>query len=514
MSHPAYDCHFSGQNPSALLLSRLTSAPQTKTFLLFEDGDILYRDLKLATFGLVAHFQGMGMNVGERAVVALQGDQETVTTLLALALLGVVTTPFDPGAEEYEQREMLAVIQPHYVIFCEQQALYWSATQLEGVKLLQENQLKLHLQVADNSHVDIEQTVDMQSTMMILYTSGTTAKPKGVELSYQAVLEQSQDMARHLKIEQKSRILNLFRYYQIGSLVNGIYLALLSGASLYRPFQQFSFSDSIRLFETIHANRISHFVLVPTLLAQLLKFPDQVKQAFSHSEFKALLSTAAHLPPVLWQTFESLVKKPIVNTYGLTEANDLTASELSLVDGRIGTVGKPLNCSIKILSDSKGILEAEQQGRLLVQGKTQMYGYFNASKMTDDVVIDGWFDTGDLAKIDFAGNLVYLGRDSERIISGGHTIHPTEVQQQLLQHPDVMDAYVFGEPHDDWQELVAACVVKRHEKLTKAELMVFLRQLLAVYKIPRKLYFIDCIPVSDRGKVRRQDVLSMLNIQS
>ncbi len=511
----AHICHFSDQDPSKLLLSRLASAPQEAIFLTSEGGEISYRDLEQAILRLRTHFQELGMSAGKRAVVALNGDCETIATLLALAVLGVIATPFDPDAAEHEQRDMLHIVDPHYVIFSEQQALHWSRTQFEETQILLEEQVGLNLQVGNGDHpLDLEQVVDMQATMMILYTSGTTAKPKGVELSYQAILEQSQDMACHLKLERNSRILNLFRYYQIGSLVNGIYLALLSGASLHRPFQQFNFSDGMRLLDAIHTNRISHFVLVPTLLAQLLKFPDQVKKAFSHSEFTALLSTAAHLPPALWQSFESLVEKPIVNTYGLTEANDLTASELSLAKGRIGTVGKPLNCSIKILSESREILEPEQQGRLLVQGKTQMQAYFNAPKMTSDVVIDGWFDTGDLAKMDLQGNLVYLGRDSERIISGGHTIHPTEVQQQLLQHPDIADAYVFGQPHDDWQELVAACIVKRHEELSKAELMAYLRPLLAVYKIPRKLYFVDHIPLSDRGKVRRRDVLSMLNIKS
>lgn len=347
------------------------------------------------------------------------------------------------------------------------------------------------------------------SLAYVMFTSGTTSVPKGVEITRAALESQVMVLARQYGICVNSRILNVLPLHHVDGLVQGPVLAWSTGACVYRPLE-FSTQHLQPFMDCIERNRITHLVAVPTMLSLLNRLGKEWKDNFQSPQFRMIVSCAGHLELPLWETLEEEFGVPVVNMYGLTET--VTSAVISGHDGdtrRVGTLGKPVNCRVRIIGDSGDDVDPGEAGELLIASEQLMRGYHNDAQATAEVLRGEWLHTGDLCRLLDSGHIQLVGRKKNQIINGGRNISPEEVATCLNQHPGVVESIVFGQPDEDWGEVVAAVVVGGREGISEQELTEWCRAALSGYKVPRHIMVTDRLEKGPSGKVRVEAARSL-----
>jgi acyl-CoA synthetase (AMP-forming)/AMP-acid ligase II len=293
--------------------------------------------------------------------------------------------------------------------------------------------------------------------------------------------------------------------FHVGGIgfVNAV--AWLGGATvLHRSFEPKA------MLETIQAERITFTFLVSAMLQALLDIPEL--SSYDLSSIENITTAAAPVPvPLLERGIEVL--GPVFSVqYGMTESNacwlpshevrpDGTAEEVR----RLASVGHPCpGIELRIVDDSGLDLPQGQTGEVWLRSATQLAGYWNNSVATADALRDGWYRSGDMGFQDSSGYVFLVDRKKDMIISGGENIYSREVENALLQHPSVIDAAVIGVPHEKWGECVKAIVALRPGELAgEADLIAFCRELIAGYKCPKSIEFVDELPRLPTGKISK-----------
>ncbi len=341
------------------------------------------------------------------------------------------------------------------------------------------------------------------TTAYILFTSGTTSRPKGVEISHKSLFAQMDTFVRQYRLDESARIINLLPLHHTDGLTHGAVVSLVCGGTLVRPMR-FRVDRLPALLDEIYKSRITHFITVPSMLAMIQQFGADHEDAFETEDFRFIISTAAYLDPGLWASLMETLNVRIVNVYGLTE----TVCEACYCGPddetfRVGTVGKPVDCEVKVIGDDGRSLGFGQPGELLIKGDNVMKGYFRLPEETAEVLRDGWFHTGDIATIDESGIVSIVGRKKSVIISGGYNIYPEDVTNVLMRMDGVADAVTVGMPDETWGERVVSCViVAKGSGISTSDISEFCVQQVAREKLPRDIYIMDEFPRGPAGKVR------------
>jgi long-chain acyl-CoA synthetase len=322
-----------------------------------------------------------------------------------------------------------------------------------------------------------------------------------VELTQHNITLQMRVFIEQLRVDSTSKIFNILPLHHADGILAGVTLAFFAGATLHRP-GRFSLHDLPNLMDYIYREGITHMITVPTVLALMQRLGDDYTETFQSGDFKVLVSSAGFLATDLWRSFEERFKVRVSNGYGLTE----TVSMFSFCGPadntfRIGSVGMPVVSEIRIVDDSGATLSPGAEGELLVRSELVMKGYINNPQASADAVADGWFRTGDIARIAPDGKLEILGRKKSIIIHGGINIHPEEIIDAALEHHGVVHAAVFGEPDEIWGEVAVLCIVDDPAASpSEEELQTFLRNRLACEKIPSEIHRFPDFPRGPAGK--------------
>jgi len=341
----------------------------------------------------------------------------------------------------------------------------------------------------------------------ILFTSGTTSRPKGVMISHRALHAQMATFIRNYGLDQGSKVMNLLPFHHTDGLTQGAVMCLLSGATFLRPY---AFTPDVlpQMMQDLYRNAVSHLVTVPSVMALTKALDSSFDQSFDYPEFRFVISTAAYLDPGLWQSCESRFGIQIVNVYGLTE----TVCETmycgpSAEHRRMGTVGKPIDSRAKIVDDEGNELADGEAGELLVAGDHIMSGYFNNPEATEAVLKDGWFRTGDIAQRDADGFYAIVGRKKDLIISAGMNIYPEDVSSVLRTIPGILDAVTFGEPDPLWGERAVSCVICDPNVDPSIETIIsdFLERA-SRQKLPHDIVKLQSFPRGPAGKVVMSEI--------
>jgi long-chain acyl-CoA synthetase len=284
------------------------------------------------------------------------------------------------------------------------------------------------------------------ATALILFTSGTTSRPKGVELTYRNLYAQFETFVRHYGFDSESRILNHLPLHHTDGLNQGPAITLFAGATLFRP-ARFSLPTLPNVMDSVYRERVTHLITVPTVLALILRLGREYDEAFKTPDFRFVGSTAGYLDEKIWTEFEQRFGTMVVNSYGLTE----TVSEAIYCGPtpgtrRMGTIGKPVDCEARIVDEAGGDVEPGEVGELVLRGDNVMKGYFRNPEATGDVIKEGWFHSGDLATRDREGFFRIVGRKKNVIIRGGLNVYPEDVTHAILSMSGVLDAVTFGLP--------------------------------------------------------------------
>lgn len=342
----------------------------------------------------------------------------------------------------------------------------------------------------------------------IVYTSGTTGRPKGCMLDHASQVATARYMAELLGMSAQTRTLLVMPFYHVGAKALQLGQNWFGGqVHIHRSF------DVEALLSAVQVEKITHLHLAPVMVQSLIEHP-RIGD-YDLSSVRSLCYSAAPMPePVLRKGLE-LLGPVFVQFWGQTEGiGSVLPAIAHRLDGderdrkRLVSVGHPYpGTRIRVVDDEDHDLPPGQPGEMLMQGPVMMRGYWNQSAATVEALRGGWLHTGDIAIADDDGFLYLVDRKKDMIISGGENIYSREVEEAILKHPSVQECAVIGLPHPRWGEAVCAVVVKRTgESLSDELLVAHCRSLIAGYKRPRYLVFADSLPRLPSGKISKVEL--------
>ena len=344
---------------------------------------------------------------------------------------------------------------------------------------------------------------DDEDTAVILYTSGTTGKPKGAELTQSNLLTNTRVVTDTLiEITSEDRLLGalpLFHSFGQTCTMNAAIYAQAT-VSLIPRF------DPVKALEILERDKITIFEGVPTMYNAMLAVPD--RDRYDVSNLRVCVSGGASLPVELLRGFESEFGCAILEGYGLSETSPVASFNHPDKERKPGSIGTPIEgVEMKLVDDDGNDVGDGEVGEIVVRGHNVMKGYWRREDATREAIRDGWFHTGDMAKIDDDGYFFIVDRKKDLIIRGGYNVYPREVEEVLYEHPAVQEAAVVGVGDGKLGEEVAAAVVlKKGEHVTESDLRAFVKERVASYKYPRTIWFADELPKGPTGKILKREI--------
>jgi acyl-CoA synthetase (AMP-forming)/AMP-acid ligase II len=490
--------------------------------IVFEDARFTYAEALARVRRLATVLARLGVGPGTRVAALAVNSHRYVEAYYATAMLGGVFIPVNYRAKRPELEHMLkagrarlALVGTRYLD--DIAALRPALAELETVIGVDDPAGGLpayEALVAGADEREEEAAVEDDETTILMYTSGTTALPKGVMLTHHDFTAYVTANVELADGTPRGAALLCVPLYHIAGATN-MMTTLWTGRRLVL-MPQF---DAQRWLEIAERERVTHAFVVPTMLKQLLDAPELRERDLSALEI--LSYGGAAMPfPVIRRAIERFPRTVgFVNAFGQTETTstltilgpedhrlDGTPAEVERRTKRLTSIGRPLpDVEVRIAADDGSPLPPGEVGEIWVRTPRVMKGY--AGSVASPLVEDGWLPTRDMGWMDGEGYLFVAGRKDDMIIRGGENIAPAEVEAVLQSHPAVDEAAVVGVPDVEWGQRVAACVVLRPEAvLTAEELADFCRQRLASFKKPEIIRFLPELPKNPMGKVLRKDL--------
>ncbi|MGP4029233.1 long-chain-fatty-acid--CoA ligase [Actinomadura sp. 3N407] len=338
-------------------------------------------------------------------------------------------------------------------------------------------------------------------TAVVLYTSGTTGRPKGAELSHENMVLNAivaDDLVARTGRDAFLVSLPLFHSFGQTVLMN---MGLRRGATLVLQ----SRFDAAEALAVMDAERVTLFAGVPTMYWALL---GEVRPTTVPQHLRVAVSGGAALPVELLNRFEKVFGLSVQEGYGLSETSPVAAFNPPGRPIRPGSVGRPVwGVEMKLIDDVWNTVHGAGPGEIAVRGHNVMKGYLGRVHATAEVLRDGWFRTGDIARRDDDGYYFIVDRAKDLIIRGGFNVYPREIEDVLVSHPEVSLAAVVGVPHTARGEEIKAFVVREAgADVSAAELSAWCRERLAAYKYPRLFEFRDGLPLGPTGKILKREL--------
>lgn len=347
--------------------------------------------------------------------------------------------------------------------------------------------------------------VDRQpdDTAVILYTSGTTGQPKGAELTH-ANLQGNIDVIVETLLHAKPDdvIFGGLPLFHVFGQTCALNVAVRTGAAL-TLLPRF---DPAKALEIIARDRVTIFQGVPTMFAALLNHPGAAGAALP--SLRLCITGGSAMPVEVLHAFEKRFACTVLEGYGLSETSPVASfnhPERRRIPGSIGTPVRGVEMRVV---DAHGEAVADGEvGEIVIHGPNVMKGYWNKPEKTAEAIVDGWFHTGDLGRIDTENNFFIVDRKKDMIIRGGYNVYPRELEEVIYEHPDVAEAAVIGVPHPELgEEVGAAVVLKPGAKATEEELRDFVKARVAAYKYPRHVQILAALPKGATGKILKREI--------
>ncbi|MDR7555407.1 MAG: o-succinylbenzoate--CoA ligase [Armatimonadota bacterium] len=458
------------------------------------DEHLTFADLDRRAAGLARRLAGLGVAAGDHVAVLLRNGPAYAETAFALARLGAVMVPLNTRLATPELAWQLADSGARWLLSEERLAAQARQAVGDGTVTPGASRLLLVEAVAREPEADarLQERIDLSQVQGIVYTSATTSRPKGAQLTFGNHWWNAAGSALHLGVRRDDAWLAVLPFYHVGGL------ALLWRCVLYGiPLVVHEGFDADAANRAIDAGGVTMVSVVATMLQRML-------DARAHRPFppslRCVLLGGGPAADALLERCAAL-GVPVAPTYGLTEA----ASQVATLPPdefarKRRAAGRPLfPVEVRIDAPPGAV------GEILVRGPTVMVGYWNRPEETAHALRDGWLHTGDLGYLDADGDLVVVDRRDDLIVTGGENVYPSEVEAVLRAHPAVADAGVFGVPDPEWGQVVAAAVVARPgAQVDVAALQAFCAARLARFKVPRRIWVVDDLPRSTGGKLVRR----------
>jgi long-chain acyl-CoA synthetase len=340
-------------------------------------------------------------------------------------------------------------------------------------------------------------------TALILYTSGTTGTPKGAELTHDNLLRNVEATVSIFGLDERSVTLGALPFFH----AFGQTCALNATVSVGGCLTLIPRFDGARALEILQRDRVTVFEGVPTMYAAMLN--DGLADETDTSSLEVCVSGGAAMPVEIMRAFEQKFGCAILEGYGLSETSPVASFNRRDRERKPGSIGLPIDgVEMRVIDDDGAEVSQGEIGEIAIRGHNVMKGYWRREKATGEAIDeDGWFKTGDLARIDEDGYFFIVDRKKDLVIRGGYNVYPREVEEVFYEHPDVLAAAVIGIPHAELgEEVGAAIVLKSGAHATPGELREFVKERIAAYKYPREVWLVDALPLGPTGKVLKREI--------
>ncbi len=488
-----------------------------KEFAVLHDGEtVTYGNLLSTVDKLSIIFNRLSLKEGDKIVLSTNDKRSLAEITIAAYRYGLTVILTDPNAKADRIHSIIASARPDAFFIDSVLTTAWRMEEKNIVEIKKISEEKKNLfknifsrngkgneEQATSSHTypaclkGLENvtplypnTIDSSCVAYMMYTSGSTSDPKGVVISHKNLFSHLETLKNVYGMDDEVKILNVLNLYHTDGINQGPLLALYCGGTWISPFRL----DTSRLdliYDGIYKYKITHLFVVPTLLSFFEKYHEGFEDSFQTPDFKFAISVAALLEERLWHSVSSIFKIQIVNIYGLTET--VTGSVYcgpSADTFKIGTVGKPADCLIKIINEEGHEVRKGEKGELLLKGDHIMVGYFNNPEATAAVLVDGWLYSGDIAREDEEGFVKIVGRKKSMINSGGFRVQPEEIEELLLKVKEVDECKVIGLHDPILTEKMIACIKpKENVVLDELSLYKYLRENLEPEKVPQEMCY-------------------------
>ena len=468
----------------------------------FEGREITNVEQQRAAARVAQALRRLGVGVGDRVVVLLPNCPEVTQAYGGIMRLGAVVVPVVFLLSAEEVRHILADSEAKVVITSPELASKvegWTGhVILVGGDAGGASWAELIERESDDVPIVGRDDADLA---VILYTAGTTGRPKGVALSHGNLASNARAAASLYELDRTAwslAVLPLSHSYGLTVMNAGNILG--TRAVLLRWF------TPERVLETIERFRVQAMAGVPTMYVYLLNYPEAGR--FDTSSMRSWGSGAAPLPLEIVEPFEKTFGGRLMEGYGLTEASPVVSAHRLSGVRKLGSVGQPIpGVEVAILDDDDRPVPTGEPGEVCVRGPNVMLGYYRLPEETAKTLRHGWLHTGDVGRVDHDGFLYIVERKKDVIIRGGFNIYPREVEDVLYAHPHVAEAAVIGMPDAVMGEDVLAFVaLKSGAVATAEEIIGFCQARLAKFKCPKQVRFVDALPKSPIGKILRKEL--------
>ncbi len=479
--------------------------PTDKKAVLLQTSDgtvYTYADAERESARLANYLVALGAAPGDRVTVQVAKSPFALWLYLACLRAGLVYHPLNTAYQASELEYFLGNAEPHIVVCAQRaEALMSSLATAAGVEhvltLASDGSGSLSVGAA-TCDTDFETVARGRDDLAaLLYSSGTTGRPKGIMLSHGNLGDNGKTLVDAWGFSGADRLLHALPIFHVHGLFVAISCVLFSGASM-RWLEKFDAPQVMGLLP-----ECTVMMGVPTYYTRLLA--EDSFGADSCSNMRLFISGSAPLLTETFEEFRSRTGHAIIERYGMTETNMNTSNPLQ-GERRPGTVGPALpGVELRVVDEEGTTVLAGETGDLQVRGANVFQGYWRMPEKTrEDFTADGFFNTGDKATISADGYVAIVGRAKDLIICGGLNVYPREVEQLLDDLEGVVESAVIGIPHADFGEAVAAVIVATADNaLDEQAIIDFCKGEIANFKVPKRVFFVDELPRNAMGKVQK-----------
>ncbi|WLR50320.1 o-succinylbenzoate--CoA ligase [Bacillus tianshenii] len=484
------------------LLQRANLTPD-RPAIITEKQTITYLELLHETKKMAAQLAAVGVKPGDNCGLLIKNRVESVVLIRALESIGAVCVLLNVRLtmEEIVWQMNDAHVSSFFYDKDFGDVADQITTNLPSVHSYSFKQLQQEKQAGP---IVLRETFELEELHTIMYTSGTTGKPKGVQLTYGNHWWSAIGSSLNLGLHADDRWLACVPIFHVSGL-SILMRAMFYGITvvLHERF------DPNEVNKSIEENNVTMISVVSAMLTEMLK--QQGKQAYPKSLRCVLLGGGPAPMPLLEECKGRNI--PIFQTYGMTEtASQVVTLAPEYMLSKLGSAGKPLYpASVRIEVDGRAA-RSDEAGEIVVKGPNVTNGYYRRRDATREAIQDGWFYTGDIGFLDEDGFLYVLDRRSDLLISGGENVYPAEIESVLLEHEAIEEAGICGVESEKWGEVPAAFVVfQEGESASVDELIHFCSQKLASYKVPKIFYKVEQLPRNASKKLLRRTLKKWVN---
>lgn len=479
------------------------------------DGDnrYSYREFERRINQLAAGLITTGIQKGDRIVIQLKNRIEYLDLYMATARIGAILVGINYNYKAAEIQDILKDSKPSLIVAGEEFVEGFDMADTQGIPCFVVGNARGRWKTFESLYYDLNpeleriieerrNLVNKDDPVLVIYTSGSTGKPKGVLLSHHNIISNISVQNEHFHVRKTDRMLLHLPMNHVGGATETFFSMMMAGGTvvLMESFHP------VKALELVQKEKITILGQVPTMYIMQFSLPNF--SDYDLSSLRVCIVAGATTPT---EVMKKLMKMaPVAQTgYGMSEVGGfITYTDPNdppeVVARTVGKIAKEF--SMKIVDENKRPVPPGEIGEIAVKGDCVMLGYLNNQEETAKVIDEeGWFYTGDMGKIDNNGNLVLAGRRKEMFICGGYNVYPAEVEEYLSRHPAVKLCAVVGVPDEKYGEVGKAYVVLHPQfSVDERELVEYLSERIADYKIPKHFVFRDELPLTPLGKVNKK----------